>query len=107
MSANSAEHPHSDGVFAAGDARGGSHYMGVGDMDGDGWMEIAVGAKVHHLRMAIGLLSGKIRGKKKQRLHGKKQCLLKISSAQPTFSQQMSMGMGKPIGWHQEAMELA
>ncbi|MDA7662114.1 VCBS repeat-containing protein [Verrucomicrobia bacterium] len=32
-------------VFAAGDARGGSHYMGVGDMDGDGWMEIAVGVK--------------------------------------------------------------
>ena len=32
-------------VYAAGDARGGSHYMGAGDIDGDGWKEIAVGAK--------------------------------------------------------------
>lgn len=32
-------------VFAQGDARGGSHYMGAGDIDGDGWKEIAVGAK--------------------------------------------------------------
>ena len=32
-------------VFAKGDARGGSHYMGAGDIDGDGWKEIAVGAK--------------------------------------------------------------
>ncbi|MEO1524179.1 MAG: VCBS repeat-containing protein [Planctomycetota bacterium] len=32
-------------VFADGDARGGSHYMGAGDVDGDGWKEIAVGAK--------------------------------------------------------------
>ena len=32
-------------VFAIGDARGGSHYMGAGDIDGDGWKEIAVGAK--------------------------------------------------------------
>lgn len=32
-------------VFADGDARGGSHYMGAGDIDGDGWKEIAVGAK--------------------------------------------------------------
>jgi len=32
-------------VFAEGDARGGSHYMGAGDIDGDGWKEIAVGAK--------------------------------------------------------------
>ncbi|MCB1229683.1 MAG: VCBS repeat-containing protein [Verrucomicrobiae bacterium] len=31
--------------FAKGDARGGSHYMGFGDIDGDGWGEIAVGAK--------------------------------------------------------------
>ena len=30
--------------FADGDA-GGSHYMGAGDIDGDGWKEIAVGAK--------------------------------------------------------------
>lgn len=32
-------------VFADGDARGGSHYMGAGDIDGDGWKDIAVGAK--------------------------------------------------------------
>lgn len=32
-------------IFAQGDARGGSHYMGAGDIDGDGWKEIAVGAK--------------------------------------------------------------
>ena len=32
-------------VFAKGDARGGSHYFGFGDLDGDGWGEIAVGAK--------------------------------------------------------------
>ena len=32
-------------VFADGNARGGSHYMGAGDIDGDGWKEIAVGAK--------------------------------------------------------------
>ncbi|HIG29520.1 MAG TPA: VCBS repeat-containing protein [Verrucomicrobiales bacterium] len=32
-------------VFADGDARGGSHYTGAGDIDGDGWKEIAVGAK--------------------------------------------------------------
>ncbi len=32
-------------VFANKDARGGSHYMGAGDIDGDGWKEIAVGAK--------------------------------------------------------------
>ena len=32
-------------VFAAGDAQGGSHYMGAADVDGDGWKEIAVGAK--------------------------------------------------------------
>ena len=32
-------------VFADGDARGGSHYMGAGDIDSDGWKEIAVGAK--------------------------------------------------------------
>ena len=32
-------------IFADGDARGGSHYMGAADVDGDGWKEIAVGAK--------------------------------------------------------------
>ena len=32
-------------VFADRNARGGSHYMGAGDIDGDGWKEIAVGAK--------------------------------------------------------------
>jgi hypothetical protein len=32
-------------VFADGTARGGSHYMGAGDIDGDGWKEIAAGAK--------------------------------------------------------------
>lgn len=32
-------------VFADKDARGGSHYFGFGDIDGDGWGEIAVGAK--------------------------------------------------------------
>lgn len=32
-------------VFADGDAAGGSHYFGFGDLDGDGWGEIAVGAK--------------------------------------------------------------
>lgn len=32
-------------VFADGDARGGSHYMGAADTNGDGWKEIAVGAK--------------------------------------------------------------
>jgi hypothetical protein len=32
-------------ILADKDARGGSHYMGAGDIDGDGWKEIAVGAK--------------------------------------------------------------
>ena len=32
-------------IFADKDARGGSHYMGAADIDGDGWKEIAVGAK--------------------------------------------------------------
>jgi len=32
-------------IFAKGDARGGSHYFGFGDLDGDGWGEIAVAAK--------------------------------------------------------------
>ena len=32
-------------TFARGDARGGSHYMGVGDVTGDGLPEIGVGAK--------------------------------------------------------------
>jgi hypothetical protein len=31
-------------VFANHDARGGSHYMSAGDIDGDGWKKIAVGA---------------------------------------------------------------
>lgn len=34
-------------LFAQKDARGGSHYMGIGDIDGDGWKEIGVGAKGH------------------------------------------------------------
>lgn len=32
-------------IFAKANARGGSHYMGAADIDGDGWKEIAVGAK--------------------------------------------------------------
>ena len=32
-------------VFADRTARGGSHYFGFGDLDGDGWGEIAIGAK--------------------------------------------------------------
>ncbi|MCP5551523.1 MAG: VCBS repeat-containing protein [Akkermansiaceae bacterium] len=32
-------------VFAKGDAPGGSHYLGFGDLDGDGFGEIAAGAK--------------------------------------------------------------
>jgi len=32
-------------VFADRDARGGSHYFGFGDVNGDGWGEIAAGAK--------------------------------------------------------------
>ncbi len=32
-------------VFAQGDAPGGSHYFGFGDLDGDGWGEIAAAAK--------------------------------------------------------------
>lgn len=32
-------------VFANGDAPGGNHYMGMGDLDGDGDMDIACGAK--------------------------------------------------------------
>lgn len=32
-------------AFADGDARGGSHYMGFGDLNGDGWGDIAAGAK--------------------------------------------------------------
>ena len=44
------ENPHGDQpwkrhVFADKTARGGSHYMGAADIDGDGWKEIAVGAK--------------------------------------------------------------
>ncbi|MEM0970761.1 MAG: VCBS repeat-containing protein, partial [Verrucomicrobiota bacterium] len=41
---------HSDGpwkrhIFANGDAGGGSHYMGIGDLDGDGDHDITAGAK--------------------------------------------------------------
>ena len=32
-------------LFADGDAAGGSHYFGFGDIDGDGWGEISVAAK--------------------------------------------------------------
>jgi hypothetical protein len=32
-------------IFAAGDAGGGSHYMGMGDLDGDGDNDISAGAK--------------------------------------------------------------
>jgi hypothetical protein len=32
-------------LFAKGDASGGSHYFGFGDLDGDGWSEITVAAK--------------------------------------------------------------
>lgn len=32
-------------VFADRDARGGSHYFGFGDIDGDGWGDISAGAK--------------------------------------------------------------
>lgn len=32
-------------IFAKGDASGGSHYLGAGDVNGDGWPDIAVGAK--------------------------------------------------------------
>ena len=32
-------------LFAKGDAAGGSHYFGFGDLDGDGWSEITVAAK--------------------------------------------------------------
>ena len=38
--------PHWDRhLFAKGDAAGGSHYFGFGDLDGDGWSEITVAAK--------------------------------------------------------------
>ncbi len=40
----SADHWHRH-VFADKTARGGSHYFGFGDIDGDGWGEIAAGAK--------------------------------------------------------------
>ncbi|MDA8972846.1 VCBS repeat-containing protein [bacterium] len=43
---NLKEAPHWDRhVFAKEDAGGGSHYFGFGDLDGDGWSEITVGAK--------------------------------------------------------------
>ena len=43
---NLKEAPHwNRNVFANRDAGGGSHYFGFGDLDGDGWGEISVGAK--------------------------------------------------------------
>lgn len=39
------ETPWVPNVFANGDAQGGSHYFGFGDIDGDGWGEIAIAAK--------------------------------------------------------------
>jgi len=39
------ESPWKPNVFANGDAKGGSHYFGFGDIDGDGWGEIAIAAK--------------------------------------------------------------
>lgn len=43
---NLKEAPHWDRhIFAKGDAPGGSHYFGFGDLDGDGWGEITIAAK--------------------------------------------------------------
>jgi len=85
------ENPHTAeqwnrNVFADGDAVGGSHYMGAGDVDGDGWKEIAVGAKGGAFEGGNWFAFWKNPGK--------------------TNSPAMSMVMGKWTGSHHVDMEL-
>jgi len=64
-------------VFADKDAGGGSHYFGFGDLDGDGWGEIAVAAKGAPFKNGNWFAYWKNPGKEKVKAPWKKEIIAK------------------------------